>query len=58
LENTDETDPKTFRAFYTREESNTALQPELQITYTAVPEPSSLALLGLTGFGLFRRRAK
>lgn len=58
LQNADEVDMKTFRAFYTREESNSALQPQLQITYTAVPEPDSLSLLGLGALALFHRRRK
>jgi hypothetical protein len=58
LENNDESSAKTFRAFYTREESNSALQPQLQITYTAVPEPGSLSVLGLVALGLSRRRPR
>ena len=45
LENTDETDLRTFRAFWTREASNAALRPQLQVTFTAVPEPGTALLL-------------
>jgi hypothetical protein len=43
LVNADETSSRTFRAFFTREASNTAMRPQLQITY-AVPEPSGIVL--------------
>ncbi len=56
LVNTDETDSKTFRAFFTRESST--LQPSLTIIY--VPEPTSLGMmvLGTLGFGAVAWRRK
>jgi hypothetical protein len=57
LINADETSVQTFRSFFTRESSNTALRPQLQITFTPVPEPASIVLLaaGLAMFLLLRR---
>jgi len=47
LINSDETDLKTYRAFFTREYSDPTVHPELQITYLApVPVPSALWLFG------------
>ena len=43
LENTDEIDAQTFRAFWTREATNPALRPALQVTFT--PEPREMLLL-------------
>jgi hypothetical protein len=56
LQNSDETDAQTFRAFYTREESNTALQPQLQVTFATVPEPTAALTLGLAATGLLLSR--
>ncbi len=56
LINTDETDAKTFRAFFTREAatvpSQAAFVPALTITYVPVPEPATVTtlLLGFLGF--------
>ncbi len=44
LVNSDETSAKTFRAFYTRESSNASLRPQLQIAFSAVPEPAAFLL--------------
>ena len=56
LKNNDETDLYAYRAFYTREGASEqgALQnaPELAVSYTDVPEPSSFAVL-LSGVGLW-----
>jgi hypothetical protein len=40
------------------EDANAALRPELIVNYTAIPEPSSTALLGLGGLALILRRRK
>jgi hypothetical protein len=45
IENSDETDARTFRAFWSREATNAALRPQLQVTFTAVPEPAAAATL-------------
>ena len=37
LVNTDETDSRTYRAFWTKEASDPTLRPELLVTYSAVP---------------------
>jgi hypothetical protein len=44
LKNSDETDATTFLAFYSRNTATSSFHPQLTITYTAVPEPSSLVL--------------
>ena len=44
LENNNETSSRTFRAFYTRDETNSALQPQLQITFTPPSEPPTLSM--------------
>jgi hypothetical protein len=56
IENTDETDPRTFRAFWTREQVNPALHPQLQITFTSVPEPAGIVLAGLGAVAALRCR--
>jgi hypothetical protein len=38
------------------EDANAALHPQLIVNYTAIPEPSSMLLLGLGGLRMFRRR--
>lgn len=38
------------------EDANAALHPQLIVNYTAIPEPSSMLLLGLGGLVMFRRR--
>lgn len=43
LQNNDEVDTRTFRAFFTREEANSALQPQLQITF--IPPAGSPILI-------------
>jgi hypothetical protein len=55
--NLDEITPTDFRAFYTREFSDAALRPQLQVTFTppvTVPEPTTMMLLpvGLLGLAL------
>jgi hypothetical protein len=44
LKNSDETDATTFLAFYSRNTATASFHPQLTITYTAVPEPSSIVL--------------
>jgi hypothetical protein len=58
LNNTDETDSRTFRAFFTREAA-ASVRPQLTITF-AVPEPATGALMvfaaaALTVFALRRK---
>jgi hypothetical protein len=38
------------------EDANAALHPQLIVNYTAIPEPSSMLLLGFGGLVMFRRR--
>jgi hypothetical protein len=56
----DETVARTFRQFYTREAANVAFRPALLVSFTPVPEPSTIALTGFAvcaGVGrLWRRR--
>ena len=52
LINANEGIPQNFRAFYTHDFSDAALHPQLQITFTPVPEPSSLLFLFLGAAGL------
>ncbi|MDD5581043.1 MAG: DNRLRE domain-containing protein [Methylobacter sp.] len=59
--NADESTIRDFRAFYTRDFANAALDPALQITYTvaAVPLPPAIALFASGLFGLrWLRRCK
>jgi hypothetical protein len=58
LRNADESTPKTYRAFWTREASNPSLRPQLQITYTPAPEPAGVTVLGATVLVLVRRRIR
>ena len=44
LQNTDEVSTRTFRAFFTREENPSSLQPQLQITFTPPPQTPALTL--------------
>lgn len=46
------------RTIASSENATVAFRPELVVTYTAVPEPSSAALLGLGGIALILRRRK
>jgi len=56
LKNDDETDARTFYAFYSREgNSNASETPQLIITYTLVPEAQTISLLLAGGIGLCRR---
>jgi len=55
LINLDEATPTDFRAFYTREFTDPALRPQLQIIYTppaAVPEPATMVLMPLGMFAV------
>jgi hypothetical protein len=47
--NANETSATTFRAFWTKETTTASLRPELVVTYTPAPEPSTLALLACGG---------
>lgn len=47
LQNDDEVDIRTFRAFFTREETEPSLQPQLQITFTPPAELLTLSLQAL-----------
>jgi hypothetical protein len=49
----DETEAQTVRSFYSREESLESLRPALSITYTPVPEPSTLTLLSVVAAACF-----
>jgi hypothetical protein len=40
---------RTFRAFYTREEGDLSLQPQLQITFVPVSQPPVLSIGMLSG---------
>ena len=44
LENNNEVGTRTFRAFFTREETNSAYQPQLQVTFTPPMEPPALSM--------------
>lgn len=44
LENNNEVSMRTFRAFFTREETNSAWQPQLQITFTPPAGPPVLSI--------------
>jgi PEP-CTERM motif-containing protein len=46
LTNSNESSKKTFRAFYTRDATQ-SLRPSLLVSYTAVPEPGTLTLLAI-----------
>jgi hypothetical protein len=61
--NLDELTATDLRAFYTREETDPTLRPQLQITFTPqaiAPEPTSMVLLplGMIGLVLSARRRK
>src|SRR5262249_2570184 len=60
LINSDETNLKTYRAFFTREYSDSTVHPQLQITYlTPVPVPAAMWLFGsgvAAMVGLVRRQ--
>lgn len=49
LKNVDETSMSTFRVFYSRQTATAAWRPQLTIEYQAVPEPASLAIVGVAG---------
>lgn len=49
LENNNELSTRTFRAFYTREETNSSLQPQLQITFTPPVESPTLSMATVSG---------
>jgi hypothetical protein len=49
LQNNDEVSIRTFRAFYTREESTSSLQPQLQITFAPAPQRPALRIQMLSG---------
>ncbi len=44
LENSDEVSTRTFRAFFTREETNSTLQPQLQVTFIPPSESPALSM--------------
>jgi hypothetical protein len=57
LKNADEVTPTDFRTFYSREAATAAFHPQLQITFTPVPEPGGLVLLSIAApIGLIVRR--
>jgi hypothetical protein len=59
LLNLSEAEARTFRAFWTHEAANAALRPQLVITYTPVPEPTTvLTPMALLALALGRRRAR
>jgi hypothetical protein len=62
LVNTDETDARTFRAFFTRDAATVPSQAAFipQLTITFVPEPATLTslLVGALGFAAVARRRK
>jgi hypothetical protein len=53
LKNNDEVSTKTFRAFYTREETNSFLQPQLQVTFIP-PVESPILSMATVGDGQFQ----
>jgi len=44
LQNNNEVSTRTFRAFYTREETNSSLQPQLQVTFASAPGSPALIM--------------
>jgi hypothetical protein len=54
----DEADVASFRSFHSREATNAALRPTLTVTFTPVPEPSTLILgaMALLSIGILRLR--
>jgi hypothetical protein len=56
LRNSSETDVRTYRAFWTRDAVNATVRPQLQITYTAAPEPTALVPVVVLAGALMRRR--
>jgi hypothetical protein len=60
IKNADETDATDFRAFWgpqgAANAGNAALAPELTVTYTPLPEPVSVLLIGIGAAGLLGRR--
>jgi hypothetical protein len=54
----DEADVASFRSFHSREATNASLRPALTVTFTPVPEPSTLLLgaLALLSIGTLRLR--
>ena len=49
--NSDETDATTFRAFWTKEAPTASLRPELIVSYTPAPEPSTRSTARLRAGG-------
>jgi hypothetical protein len=61
LKSDQETSPSTVRGFWTREAARTgqtAFMPQLQISYTPVPEPGAVTLLVVAGILPITRRRK
>jgi hypothetical protein len=59
LKNDEESTASTVRGFWTREATRTgqtAFMPQLQVTYTAVPEPAGVLLIAGCVTGVVRRR--
>jgi len=59
LKSDQETSASSVRGFWTREAARTgqgAFAPQVQVTYTAIPEPIAISLLGIGLLGLRRKK--